>query len=331
MSNAILVFIEQRNGEIKKASLEALSEGRRLADKTGGPLVALIIGSDLAGLTDKIAGFGPDRIMLADSPLLEKYSNEGYASQIAEAVKQAAPTILIMAFTAMGFDLAPRVAGRLQAGLITDCTHLEMGENNLLDVTKPLYSGKVVGTIRFTGKKLPQIVALRPNVFPLLEENINKEPEILQIDTGVTDADVRCKIREILKPDAAAVDLTEANIIVSGGRGMKGGENFGMLQEVADILGGAIGASRSAVDAGWIDHQFQVGQTGKIVSPTLYIACGISGAIQHFAGMSSSKYIVAINKDPDAPIFKAADFGIIGDVFQILPVLKEELKKLKAG
>jgi len=330
MSDAILVFIEQREGNIKKAALEALSEGRRLADQTGGPLIALLVGSNISELVEKVAGYGPDKIMLAQADFLKDYSSEGYAAQIETAAKQTDPAAVLLAFTAMGFDLGPRVAGKLQAGLVTDCTHLELGENHLLDATKPLYSGKVIGTIGFTGKKKPQIVSLRPNVFQLLDSEVRKDPEIIQLASDISEETLRGKIREFLKPEIEAVDIAEANIIVAGGRGMKSGEHFSILQDLADVLGGAVAASRSAVDAGWIDHQFQVGQTGKVVSPTLYIACGVSGAIQHLAGMSSSKYIVAINKDQDAPLFKAADFGIVGDLFEVVPLLTEELNKMKA-
>jgi electron transfer flavoprotein alpha subunit len=330
MSDAILVYIEQRDGNIKKAALEALSEGKRLADKTGGPLAALVIGSNISDLAGKVAAYGPDKIILADAPVLEKYSSEGYAAQIAAAVAETDPAVILLAFTALGFDLAPRVAGKLKTGLVTDCTRLELGESNLLKVTKPLYSGKVIGTIGFTGKGMPQIVSLRPNVFQLQETAGAKEPEISNLAVEVGEGDLRSKIREFLKPEVETVDITEANIIVAGGRGMKSGENFSILQDLADAIGGAVAASRSAVDAGWIDHQFQVGQTGKVVSPTLYIACGISGAIQHLAGMSSSKYIVAINKDPEAPLLKAADFSIVGDLFKVVPILTEELKKMRA-
>ena len=223
----------------------------------------------------------------------------------------------------MGKDLSPRVAAKLGASLASDCTQTAVKDGGL-EIVRPIFAGKALAT--FVIKSSPQLISLRPNVFPLIEPT-EGEGELIKKEIALSDDAVKERVVETMKAEGAELDVTEADIIVTGGRGMKGPENFDLLRELSSLLPHtAIGASRSAVDAGWIDHQYQVGQTGKTVSPTLYLAFGVSGAIQHLAGMSSSKYIVAVNKDPDAPIFKVADFGIVGDLFQVIPPLKEELK-----
>ncbi|MFQ6084162.1 MAG: electron transfer flavoprotein subunit alpha/FixB family protein [Candidatus Aminicenantia bacterium] len=321
----ILVFIEIRDGKIKKSSLEALSEARRLGDNSNNEVSASIIGYNLDSFAPEIFKYGADKVYLIENLLLENYSSEGFAHALEELVKEINPEIVLFSATSMGKDLAPRVGAKLGVGVASDCIKTRI-DNNKLEVTRPIYAGKSLATVTF--KSIPQIATLRPNVFPLIDPR-EKKGEVIKREVSLSEEQIRAKASRIIKEEGAVLDVTEAEIIVSGGRGMKGPENFELLKELASILpNSAIGASRSAVDSGWIDHQHQVGQTGKTVSPNLYLAFGISGAIQHLAGMSSSKYIVAVNKDPEAPIFKVADYGIVEDLFKIIPPLKEELGKL---
>jgi electron transfer flavoprotein alpha subunit len=322
MMAGILVFVEQRNGEIRAASLQAASEARRLASGPGWPVAAVLPGSGVAGVAPSLGGYGAQRVYLADDPSLELYSAEGYAAAVVKAVEQAQPTALLFAGTAMGRDLAPRVAARLGVGALADAVELTL-EGETLVANRPVYSGKALATVDTAGKS-PQVISLRPNVFAA--EDAGGSAEVVNLD-GLS-LTIRAVVKELKDTGGGELDVAEADIIVSGGRGIKGPENFALIRELADALGGAVGASRAVVDAGWIEHKHQVGQTGKVVSPSLYIAAGISGAIQHLAGMSSSKVIVAINKDPDAPIFKVADYGVVGDLFDVIPPMVEEIKKL---
>lgn len=322
----ILVFIEVRNGEVKKSSLEALSEGKRRADEMGCEVSAALVGHNLENLTSKIFSYRASKVYLLENSLLTHYTSEGFAQALSILAEEIKPEVILFSATSMGKDLAPRLAAKLGVSLATDCTQTATKEGKL-EFVRPIYAGKAFLTLCL--KSSPQIASLRPNVFPLLETSEDKG-EIVRKDVVIAEDQIKAQVVEILREEGAELDVTEAEIIVSGGRGMKGPENFGLLRELSSLLlHSAVGASRSAVDAGWIDHQHQVGQTGKTVSPNLYMAFGISGAIQHLAGMSSSKYIVAVNKDPEAPIFKAADFGIVGDLFQVIPYLKEELKKIE--
>jgi electron transfer flavoprotein alpha subunit len=316
----ILVFIEQRDGEVRKASLQALSEAKRLA----GEAAAVIAGQGIAEAAAKLGAYGASKVYVADDANLALYSAEGYTEVVAKAAEAAAPSAVFFSATAMGKDLAPRVAARLGVGALADVTALTM-EGDALVATRPVYSGKAFVTVD-TGGKRPQVVSLRPNVFA--EEEVGGSAEVVTLD-GLS-LSIRAVVKEIVATGGGELDVAEANVIVSGGRGIKGPENFALIRELADQLGAAVGASRAVVDAGWIDHSHQVGQTGKVVSPSLYIAAGISGAIQHLAGMSSSKVIVAINKDPDAPIFKVCDYGVVGDLFDVIPPMVEEIKKLNA-
>lgn len=314
----ILVFAEQRNGDLKKASRESISEGRRLAAKMGMESVALLIGAGSGDAAAEAAKYGPSQIRTAQD--VAAYSADAYATIAASVATELGATVILFPATAMGVDVAPRVAAALEAGLVTDITGLELDGGSLV-ATKPMYSGKAVATVVYESDV--KIATLRSNVFPM-EENPTDAPVSAVDVSGVT---AGASVTETKVQEGGKVQLTEAEIIVSGGRGLKGPENFPMLQELADQLGAALGASRAAVDAGWIDHSHQVGQTGKVVSPKVYIACGISGAIQHLAGMGSSKFIIAINKDEDAPIFNLASLGVVGDLFKIVPALKEELAK----
>ena len=326
MAQGILVFIEEREGAVKKASLEALGAARKLADAWQEPVIALIIG--LKEPVVNLAHFGADQILHAQHELLAAYSTEGFAATVVQAVKQADPRVILGSATAMGRDVLPRVAARLGVGLAQDCTELRIADGKQLECVRPIYAGKAFARVRPT--MIPAMATLRPNVFSLGASDPSRTAATSSFTPELRPEQIRARVVATRAGSGAKVELTEANIVVSGGRGMKGPENFPIVQDLADALGGAMGASRAAVDAGWIGHEHQVGQTGKTVSPTLYVACGISGAIQHLAGVSSSKYIVAINKDPEAPIFKLADYGIVGDLFAVVPALTNEIKKLKA-
>ncbi len=317
----ILVFVEQRDGEIRKASLQAISQAKREGG-AGGDVTAVLPGSGIAGAAAGLGAWGADKVFVADDPNLALYSAEGYAEVVAKAVEQAQPSAIFFAGTAMGRDLAPRLAARLGVGGIPDVTALTSADG-ALSARRPVYSGKAIATAT-TGGKTPQVISLRPNVFAA--EELGGAGEVVALD-GLA-LSIRAVVKELVAAGGGELDVAEADIIVSGGRGIKGPENFALIKSLADALGGAVGASRAAVDAGWISHSHQVGQTGKVVSPSLYIAAGISGAIQHLAGMSSSKVIVAINKDPDAPIFKIADYGVVGDLFDVIPPMVDAIKAL---
>ncbi len=310
-----LVFAEQRNNEIRKIAFENISLAREL----GLAFDVVVIGGAIDGLADVLGRYGAEKIIHLKNDKLTKYTPDGYAKLLADAMESNNADVLIMGATAMGKDLGPRVAARLNAAMATDCTKVEK-DGDELKITRPMYAGKVHATIRLTSAK--KVVTVRPNVFTAQEN-----PATAAVEEQAADVDFKTVVTEIISGAQGKLDVTEADIIVSGGRGMKGPENWHLIEELAGLLGAATGASRAAVDAGWRPHDEQVGQTGKTVSPSLYIAVGISGAIQHLAGMSSSKYIVAINKDPEAPIFKVADYGIVADLFEVVPRMIEELKK----
>lgn len=317
----ILVCIEQRNGEIRKASLQALSEAKRLA---GGdfPVAAVLIGEGVSASAAGLGANGASKVFVADDANLKFYSAEGYSQAVVKAVEVFGPSAIFFSGTAMGRDLAPRVAAKLGVGALADVVALTR-EGEAFVARRPVYSGKAFATVDSAGLS-PQVISLRPNVFAL--EEGGGAAEVVALD-GLA-LSIRATVTEFMAAEGGEIDVAEADVIVAAGRGIKGPENLGLIRDLADVLGGAVGASRAIVDAGWIGHSNQVGQTGKVVSPSLYIACGISGAIQHLAGMSSSKVIVAINKDPDAPIFKVADYGIVGDLFEVIPPMIEAIKAL---
>jgi len=321
----ILTFAEQRDGKLRRASLEVVSEARRLAGSDAGPVVTVVVGAGSKALAAELGSYGADVVHVFDDPALAAYATEPWARAVAGVIAEAKPAAVLFPFTSMGKDLAPRVAAKVGAGLASDCVHLERRDGRLVG-RRPMYAGKAYATVEWDGE--PQLASLRPNVFPLGTPDPSRPPEVV---AGTVDASARARVTGTSAAEGGKVELTEAQIIVSGGRGLRGPENFHLVQELAEALGAAVGASRAVVDAGWVEHQMQVGQTGKTVSPTLYVACGISGAIQHLAGMSSSRYIVAVNKDPDAPIFKIADYGILGDVFEVLPKVTEAAKAHRAS
>jgi electron transfer flavoprotein alpha subunit len=317
----ILVFVEQRDGDIRKASLQALSEAVRQKG-AGGEVTAVLAGAGISGAAAGLGAWGASKVFVADDPNLGKYSAEGYTEAVAKAVEHAQPSAIFFAGSAMGRDLAPRVAARLGVGALADVVGLSL-DGESFTARRPVYSGKAFAEATTAGKT-PQVITLRPNVFAA--EEGGGTAEVVSLD-GLS-LTIRAVVKELVMTAGGELDVAEADIIVSGGRGIKGPENFALIKSLADAVGGAVGASRAVVDAGWIEHSHQVGQTGKVVSPSLYIACGISGAIQHLAGMSSSKIIVAINKDPDAPIFKIADYGIVGDLFDVIPPMVDAIKAL---
>ncbi len=326
MTQGILVFMEERDGKIKKTSLEALFAARKLADTLKETVVALrLAGGEPSA---NLAHYGADKIINVQHDLLKAYSTEGYCAAVVQAVQKVQPRFLLGSASAMGRDLLPRVAARLGVGLAQDCVEAHIVEGNQLECVRPMFAGKAYARVKLLMS--PAMATLRPNVFSLGAPDSGRNAETEAFTPELSADQIHASVKEVQVSAGQKVELTEANIIVSGGRGVKGPENFPMIEALADALGGALGASRAAVDAGWIDHHHQVGQTGKTVSPTMYIACGISGAIQHLAGMSSSKYIVAINKDPEAPIFNVADYGIVGDLFAVVPALTEAVKKLKS-
>ncbi|MFI5371107.1 MAG: electron transfer flavoprotein subunit alpha/FixB family protein [Candidatus Eisenbacteria bacterium] len=319
---SILVFIEQRDGRIRPVSNEALGEATRLESALGGPVVAVCAAASDPGLAS-LGAAGADQALLATHEAFARYEPAGYAAAVVAAVEKVKPAVVLFAATAMGKDLAPRVAARLGVGLASDCTSLST-DGGALSATRPVFASKAVQTVRFP--KTPALVSLRPKAFAAVAGSGSATVTPLAIAYDPAAAPVR--VTGVVASGAGKVDLTEAEIIVSGGRGLKGPENFAMIESLAGALGGVVGASRAVVDAGWRPHGDQVGQTGKTVSPKLYVAVGISGAIQHLAGMTSARCIVAINKDAEAPIFKIADYGVVGDAFEVVPALTEAVKKL---
>jgi electron transfer flavoprotein alpha subunit len=330
MSNGVWIIAEQREGKLKKVSFELLTIGRKLASKIGEPLASILIGYEVEKLAKELEAYGPEKIFVCDDEVLKNYSNEGYTKVIADLVKLHQPSILLGGATAQGKDLLPRVAARLGTGLASDCVGLEINQESLLMAKRPMYAGKLL-VDSITPEARPQMASLRPNVLEAERLKECKNVEIERVKVEIKPNDLRAVIKETIRTAGEKVDLTEASVIVSGGRGMRSGENFKILEELASTFGegAAIGASRSAVDSGFVSHDIQVGQTGKVVNPNLYIACGISGSIQHLAGMRTSKFIVAINKDPEAPIFQVADYGIVADLFVAVPLLIEEIRKIK--
>lgn len=326
MAKGIWIIVEQSKSEIRKVSLELLSQGRILADRTGEPLTAVILGKDIAELADKAAAYGADKVILVEDDKLADYTTGAYTSVLNKLIRKEEPQAVLLGNTAVGKDLAPRLAQRLGVGMASDCTGMEFDEENFLTFRRPIYGGKAFAQVVANAR--PVLATIRPNTFPIAVPDETRKADVVKETAEIDPADLRAIVKEIALAASQRPELIEANVIISGGRGMKGPENYCVLEECADVIGAAVGASRAAVDAGWIEQKFQVGQTGKTVSPTLYIACGISGAIQHLAGMGTSKVIVAINKDPEANIFNLADYGVVGDLFEIIPLLTEEFKKL---
>ena len=319
MGNTILAILEQREGKLKKTAFETASVAAKLAKDLNLNVQAVAVGSEISNLNE-VAKYGVGNITHFKNDSLANYSSSAYSTIVAEFAKEISADYLLIANTAYGKDLAPRISVKIGAGCLVDCVHFDVNNGEVI-ATRPIYAGKALMDARL--KSSIKFFTIRPNVFKPVEESVTAEISTKDVDSP----DTSTKVVEFKKAEGK-LDVAEADIIVSGGRGLKTPEDFKMIEDLAGALGAAVGASRAVVDAGWRPHREQVGQTGKTVSPSLYVACGISGAIQHLAGMSSSKYIVAINKDKDAPIFGVADYGIAGDVFEILPKLTEAINSL---
>jgi len=339
----VWVYTEQRDGKLMKVALELLGEGHRLSREIGEEtkVCAVLIGHDVGPLTAELFAYGADLVYLADDPLLARYTTDGYAKTLTEAVKTYRPEIVLFGATHIGRDLAPRVAARLDTGLTADCTRLDVntgsyigylrkyttasteglneddGDRNLKQ-TRPAFGGNLMATI-ICPKNRPQMATVRPGVMDKKEKDPTRQGRVVRLDVTLKPEDIRTEVVEVVKAAKDMVSLTDARIICSGGRGLGDASGFALIERFAQAVGGVVGASRAAVDAGWIDHSHQVGQTGTTVKPKIYFACGISGAIQHQAGMAASDIIVAINKDPDAPIMEIADYAIVGDLYKVIP------------
>src|SRR6476620_1298747 len=316
-----LVLVEVRDEQIRNVSFEALSAAQKI---DSAEITAVVLGSSEPQFVSSLAEYGADKVYMIPDEKLKQYTPDGYFQALIQLVDEVKPYVILMGHTAIGKDVSPRLATKLGIGLISDATAIELEENEII-FTRPIYAGKA-----FQKKKIISgtiFATIRPNNILLLEADSSRTAETITFNPTITD--IRTVVKDVVQKSVGGIDLTEAKVIVSGGRGVKGEDGFKLLDELAESLGGAVGASRGACDAGYCDYSMQVGQTGKVVTPDLYIACGISGAIQHLSGMSNSKVIVAINKDPEANIFKVADYGIVGDLFEVVPMLTEEFKKLK--
>lgn len=329
MPQEILVITEQRGGEFKgNVGLEVIGAAQRLSDVSGLGFSIFLLGHNVEGLTGLLINYGADEILVADSEILEDYNSQVYVHVLSEKISGSdkKPAVILLPATATGKDLGPRLAARLGGAYIADCIALGMDGDYLLEARRLMYGGSVIATVKGNPPPEFQVATLRPNTFGRAKEITGKETAVTKVEAG-SPPDLRTVLKEIVYEKERGMDIAEARVVVSGGRGMKGPENYGILEELAGLLGGAVGASRGAVDAGWRPADSQVGLTGKTVAPELYIACGISGAPQHLAGMMSSRCIVAINKDPDAPIFKVADYGVVGDLFEVVPRMIEGLSE----
>lgn len=323
----VWVFAEQREGKIMPVVIELLGEGRKLADEVGCELCAVLCGSGVEGLADKLFAYGADKVYLADHEELSTYRTDAYTKVINDAIEQYKPEIVLLGATHIGRDLGPCLAVKANTGLTADCTRLEIDpEDKKIKQTRPAFGGNLMATIVCPNHR-PQMSTVRPGVMEKAAYQEGRKGEVIRLDVKFQEGDIRTKVLEIVQNMKESVSLTDADIIVSGGMGLGKPEGFELLKQLADKLGGIIAASRAAVDAGWIDHAYQVGQTGTTVKPKIYIACGISGAIQHVAGMQNSEQIIAINTNENAPIFEVADYGIVGDLYKVIPAIIEELDK----
>jgi len=324
MFNSILVIAEQKEGALRKGAIEAISEAKRISGNLSAEIVVLVIGNNLKDSVKNPAFYGANKVLVVEDANFDNYITLNYTKAVLTAAEKTKPSIILFSATTSGKDLAGSVAAGLETSALQDSISLDTASGTV-SVRRPVYAGKAIITSK--ALKSPAIVSLRPKMFAALAADKSKTAPIEKLEVTLDDVSNKIKVKEVKKSDTKKIELTEADIIVSGGRGMKAPENYKILEELAGLLKAAVGASRAAVDAGWRPHEDQVGQTGKTVCPTLYVACGISGAIQHLAGMSSSKCIVAVNKDPEAPIFKIANYGVVGDIFDVIPALTNEIKK----
>jgi electron transfer flavoprotein alpha subunit len=322
MARKVLVLGEARDGSLRNVSYESIAAAKIVSE--GGEIVGVLIGENVSGLAQDLLSYGADRVIVVENEKLKQYTADGFSQALLAVINTEKPEGLIAGHTALGKDLTPKIAAKLSSGLVSDATNVEAVGGNIV-FTRPIYSGKAFEKKIVTDGLI--FATVRPNNIAPLEKDENRKGEITSLTVDIKD--LRTIIKDVVKKVSEGVDLSEAKVIVSGGRGVKSAEGFQPLKELAKVLGGAVGASRGACDADYCDYSMQIGQTGKVVTPDLYIACGISGAIQHLAGMSNSKVIVAINKDPEANIFNVADYGIVGDLFEVVPLLTEEVKKIK--
>ena len=330
MNKDIYVVVEQVDGVVQKVGIELIGIASKLAADLGQEVVAVLLGKEVKGLAENLIHHGANKVICVEDPILEHYATEPYTKALNAIVEAKKPEIVLYGATSIGRDLAPRVSARVHTGLTADCTKLEIDpETKLLLMTRPAFGGNIMATI-VCKEFRPQMATVRPGVMQALPTDTSRTGEVELFKVEFTDADMNIKIREVIKEKHAKVDITEAKVLVSGGRGIGNAEYFDVLKELADELGGLVTSSRANVDAGWIGRERQVGQTGKTVRPDLYMACGISGAIQHLAGMEDSEFIVAINKDVQAPIFDVADLGVVGDLHKIMPILIDKVRALKA-
>ncbi|MBS7269419.1 MAG: electron transfer flavoprotein subunit alpha [Candidatus Freyarchaeota archaeon] len=322
----VWVYAEQSDGKIKNVALELLSEGRKLADKLGQELAAVLIGKNVSHLTDTLIAQGADKVYLIEHELLERYNSDAYTAMLTAVISKYKPSIVLYGATLNGRDLAPRVAARLKVGLTADCTGLDITDDGLLLQTRPAFGGNIMASIlsRYTR---PQMATVRPNVMKRMPLDPSRRGEVVRVEANINPRIIRAKIVDVVREVSEGVNLEEADIIVSCGRGIGKPENIPLVESLAKTLNAALGCSRPVVDENWLPHMHQVGQTGKTVAPKLYIAVGISGMIQHLVGMQTSDIIVAINKDPEAPILKIANYGVVGDLFKIVPELEKELRR----
>ncbi len=324
MGRKVLVLGEVRDGALRNVSFEAVAAGKTVSE--GGEVVGVLLGDSVSALGNELIQYGADRVVVVEDEKLKQYTSDGYSQALMTVIDQESPEAIIFGHTALGKDLSPKIASKLSTGLISDATGVEEAGGNLV-FTRPIYSGKAFEKKIVTDGVV--FATIRPNNIEALKKDESRSGEVSSVTAEIKD--LRTIIKDVVRKASEGVDLSEAKVIIAGGRGVKSEDGFQPLQELADVLGGAVGASRGACDADYCDYSLQIGQTGKVVTPDLYIACGISGAIQHLAGMSNSKVIVAINKDPEANIFNVADYGIVGDLFEVVPMLTEEFKKLKVA
>jgi len=346
MSKGIFVVIEQRSGKVQNVGLELVGESTRLKEDLKDEVVAVLLGHEIEGQVDKLFHYGADKVILVDSPYLKEYVTEPYTKAITAIVKEYDPEIMLFGASSIGRDVAPRVASRVKTGLVADTTGLRMAKTEAefakeasmgcedptraLLMTRPAFGGNIMATLMCPRTK-PQMATVRPGVMKRIEKDTTRTGELIKFNVDFSDADMNVEILEVVKADKKSVDLTEAKLIVSGGRGVGGPQGFDLIRDMADALGAEVGSSRACVDAGWIEKDRQVGQTGKTVRPDLYMACGISGAIQHVAGMENSELVISINKNDTAPIFEVSDLGIVGDLKVILPKLADAVRKYKTA
>ena len=329
MSKDVYVIAEQRDGKIQKVSVELVGEATKLAKDLGEKVVAVLLGSNVTDKAQELIQYGADKVVVVDDPMLEKYATEPYAKAVTAVIKELEPEIVLYGATSIGRDLAPRVSARVHTGLTADCTKLAINEETkLLHMTRPAFGGNIMATIVCKNHR-PQMATVRPGVMSALAKDETRTGEVVNFKVDFVPADMNVEIIEEVKETRKTVDITDAKVLVSGGRGIGSPEFVPVLQEAADVLGGIVSGSRPVIEAGWLSKERQVGQTGKTVRPNLYLACGISGAIQHVAGMESSEVVISINKDDNAAIFSVSDLGVVGDVKVILPKLIEALKKVK--